>query len=87
MSLRKGKFLSPIGRLILIKSSLSSVPLFYMSMFPMPIRVGKEIERLMKVFLWAGRSEGHYMTKVGSKEVHMPFDVGGLAIRRLLKQN
>ena len=42
------------GRLILLKSILSSVPTYFMSLFPIPIKVAKRIELLQRNFLWDG---------------------------------
>ena len=47
----KGKFISMSGRLCLIKSVLSTLPLFYMSLYKMPVTVAKEIVRLQRNFL------------------------------------
>ena len=40
----KGIFLSTRGRLCLIKSVLSNLPIYYLSMFPMPATVASKIE-------------------------------------------
>lgn len=50
LSFWKGKLLSPMGRLILIKASLSSIRLFYKSLFSMPVLIRKKMEHLLKVF-------------------------------------
>ena len=42
----KGKFISMAGRLCLIKSLLSALPLFYLSLYKMSAIVMKEIVRL-----------------------------------------
>ena len=40
------------GRLTLIKSTLTNVPLYYLSMFRAPVEVCKEIEKIQRNFLW-----------------------------------
>jgi len=50
----KGKSISMAGRLCLIKSVLSSLPLFYLSLFKILIMVMKEIMRLQRNFYWDG---------------------------------
>lgn len=55
LALWKGPLLSSAGRLVLIKSTLSSIPLFYMSMFIMPVQVQRTIEVLCEFFLWSAR--------------------------------
>jgi hypothetical protein len=38
----------------LIHSTLSSIPTYYLSLFPIPVSVAKKLERLQKEFLWSG---------------------------------
>jgi len=54
----KGKFISMAGRKCLIKLVLSSLPLFHLSLYRMPIMVMKEIMKLQRKFLWGWSSEG-----------------------------
>lgn len=44
----KGKLLSIGGRLTLIKSVLSAIPLYWLSIFKMPSKVRKRIEQLVR---------------------------------------
>ena len=46
------------GRIFLIKSVLSSIPLFYLSMFKIPSNVLKKIMCLQRDFLWGWGSNG-----------------------------
>ena len=48
---RRG-FISKGGRLVLIKAVLSSLPVFFMSVFGVPIGVAKKIEKLQRDFFW-----------------------------------
>ena len=47
----KRSFLSRGGRLSFIESVLSSLPIYFLSLFKIPVGVAKEIESLMKDFL------------------------------------
>ena len=47
----KGMWLSLVGRLCLLKSILSFVPLFFMSLFKMPSEVTDKIEKMQISFL------------------------------------
>lgn len=40
------------GRVTLIKSTLSNLPTYYMSLFPIPVCVDARIEKLQRDFLW-----------------------------------
>jgi hypothetical protein len=64
LSTWKGNFLSMAGRLCLIKSVLSSLSLFYMSVFAMPKGIIKVISSLTRFFLWKGTSTSHGIFKV-----------------------
>lgn len=48
----KRRLLSFAGRMVLIKSVLSSLLIYYMLLFKIPECVAKEIDRLQVVFLW-----------------------------------
>ena len=48
----KGRLLSMAGRICLIKSVLSSIPLFYLSLFKMPVGVANEIVSIQRNFMW-----------------------------------
>lgn len=50
----KRRYLSFGGRIVLIKSVLCSLPIFYMSIFKMPEGVIKCIEPIQANFLWGG---------------------------------
>jgi hypothetical protein len=47
-------YLSKGGRLTLIKSTLSNLPTYYLSLFPIPVGVANCIEKLHRDFLWGG---------------------------------
>jgi len=48
----RGRFLSLAGRICLIKSVITAVPLFYLSLYKAPDRVCKSIISLQRRFLW-----------------------------------
>jgi len=48
----KGRFLSMAGRICLIKSVLTAVPLYYLSLFRVLVAVCKSITRIQRAFLW-----------------------------------
>jgi len=48
----KGKHLSFAGKTCLLKSVITSLPLFFLSFFKMPKSVEKEIKRIQREFLW-----------------------------------
>ncbi|XP_078170754.1 uncharacterized protein LOC144565020 [Carex rostrata] len=52
----KGKLLSYGGRLTLLNSVLSAIPIYWLSVFVMPTKIRMRIEQLRRRFLWFGGS-------------------------------
>ena len=50
----KRLYLSKGIRLNLLKSMLSSAPLYFLSLFPIPVSVACHFEKLQRDFLWDG---------------------------------
>ena len=76
----KGRCLSLVGRICLIKSVLSSLPLFFMSLFKMPSTVVDKIVRIQRNFLWGWGSEGRKIAWASWKKVCEAHEIGGLGI-------
>ena len=57
----KGRFLSLIGRITLIKFVLSSLAIFHLSLFKALVQIYKLIEQIHNKFLWGGYSENRKM--------------------------
>jgi hypothetical protein len=56
------RFLSKGGRLILLNSIITSIPVFYFSLFKAPKSIWKCIDLMRKRFFWKGvRHEGRFM--------------------------
>ena len=76
----KGRLLSLDKRICLIKFVLSSIPLFYMSLYKLSVVVLKEIERIQRQFLWGWRSEGMKIVWASWKKVCESREDKGLGI-------
>ncbi|KAK3219249.1 hypothetical protein Dsin_013219 [Dipteronia sinensis] len=48
----KRRFRSKSGKLVLIKSVISSIPIYFMSVFKIPVGIAQRIEKIQKSFLW-----------------------------------
>ena len=83
----KKAFLSRGGRLTLIHSVLSSIPIFYLSLFKAPTGVIKAVEKVMRDFLWEGGDllGGDHL--VGWPPVCLAKEKGGLGIGNVEKRN
>ena len=53
----KRLYLSKGGRLTLLKSTLSSLPTYYLSLFTIPKIVAARLERIQRNFLWCSSVE------------------------------
>lgn len=52
-----GNMLPIVGRITVIKAFNSSLPIYYMSLFPTPSVVIEKIKKLQRQFLWNGASD------------------------------
>ncbi len=59
----KKLYLSKGAHLTLIKSTVSSLPVYFLSSFPIPASVNCRIERLQCEFLWGGMGDAPKLTK------------------------
>ena len=50
----QAKLLSSAGRLVLMRSVLAAIPIFYLSVYKLPIDVWRRLDGLMRHFLWKG---------------------------------
>lgn len=80
------KSISLGGRLTLIKSVLSSIPLYTMSFLKLPCKVEKEMRAILRNFLWGGK-ETRKKVVWFKWEVCMEKKEGGLGIRDFLAFN
>ena len=83
----KKAFLSRGGRLTLIQSVLSSLPIYFLSLFKAPISVIRSLEKLMRNFLWEGGDLVGRDHLVGWEDVCKAKENGGLDIGNLEQRN
>lgn len=67
----------------LIKSVLSSLPIYYLSIFKLPVSVAKLIERIQANFLWRGSELKRKVHLVSWLEATKSKENGGLGIKRI----
>jgi hypothetical protein len=83
----KRLYLSKGARVTLIKSTLSNLPTYMMSLFPIPALVAKRIEKIQRDFLWGGMNDEAKFHLVDWAKVCSPIDEGGLGIRNMRRFN
>ena len=79
----KSFYLSKGDRLTLLKSTLSSLPTYYLSLFTIPISVANRIEKIQCNFLWGRYGEGGTHHLVNWDVVCSPINYGGLGVRKI----
>jgi len=87
LSCWKAKYLSYGGRLVLLNSVLSSLPMFMMSFFEIPKGVLKNLDQYRSRFFWKGSSDRHRYRLAKWDMLCRPRDQGGLGILNLHLQN
>ena len=83
----KSKLLSRAGRLVLIKSVLNSLPLYYLGIFKMPKKVIKKINSLQSRFFWGLKDRGRSIPLVKWDISQKPKKLGGLGVGDLVVKN
>ena len=81
------KTLSFAGRVHLINSVLFSIQVYWASLFLLPRQVVKNVEQIMRSFLWSGSDMSTTRVKVAWDQVCFPKKEGGLGIKRITEWN
>jgi len=87
LSVWKGRFLSLAGRVCLLKSVLTSIPLYYLSLYKAPTLICKSIIRIQRRFLWGWGKENKFINWVSWEVVCKSTEEGGLGVRDIKKFN
>ena len=78
----KSQYISKGGRLTLIQSTLSCLPIYCLSLFRMPVSICSRLEKIQREFLWSGGSLVKKTHLVNWKTVCTEKKKGGLGLRR-----
>ena len=83
----KRQYISKGGRLTLIRSTLSSLPIYFLSLFRMPKLVCSRLKKIQRDFLWGGGNLERKPHLVNWNTVCLEKSRGGLGVRSLSKMN
>jgi len=75
--------LSSGGRLVLLKSVMSSLPVYFLSFFKAPAGIISSIESIFKSFFWGGGEENRKIAWISWESICIPKEDGGLGVRRV----
>jgi len=83
----KFSLLSIAGRVQLIKSVVESMLIHTMSIYSWPTQLLREMEKLIKNFIWSGHVSKRNMVTVAWKKVCAEYDEGGFGTKSLICLN
>ncbi|KAL2993247.1 hypothetical protein AAZX31_10G099100 [Glycine max] len=77
----KQRHLSFGGRVTLIQSVLTSIPIYFLSFFRIPKKVLDKLVRVQRRFLWGGGLDNNKIAWIKWETVCLPEEKGGLGIK------
>ncbi|KAK3224608.1 hypothetical protein Dsin_004470 [Dipteronia sinensis] len=83
----KKSFLNKGGKLVLIKTVMASIPIYYMSVFKIPVSVAHKLERLQRSFFWGDGIQHKKMHPIKWEVLCKNKRNGGLGVRAILHKN
>ncbi|KAL6323455.1 hypothetical protein AAG906_039025 [Vitis piasezkii] len=87
LAMWKRQYISKGGRLTLIRSTLSSMPIYFMSLFYLPRKVRLRLEKFQRDFLWGGGALVQKPHLVRWNLACLERKKGGLGVRNLALMN
>ncbi|XLR04694.1 hypothetical protein S83_070892, partial [Arachis hypogaea] len=84
-SLWKAKSLNKAGKLVLIKSVLNSLPVYYLNLYKIPKAVAEKIIGLQRRFLWSKEDGNNSIPLVKWEMVQAPKKLSGLGVGDALR--
>ncbi|GKV34792.1 hypothetical protein SLEP1_g43134 [Rubroshorea leprosula] len=87
LAIWKSSTLSSGGRITLLHSILSAIPIFYMSLFLMPKCVVSELISIQRAFLWGGVELKRQIPWVKWEYICLSKNKGGLGVLDLCRKN
>nr|KYP57384.1 Putative ribonuclease H protein At1g65750 family [Cajanus cajan] len=83
----KSKLLNKAGKLCLVKSTISSIPVYSMQSLWLPQAVCNKIDQACRRMLWAKSDNTRFWSLVSWEVVTQPKELGGLGVREARRVN
>ncbi|CAJ2669290.1 unnamed protein product [Trifolium pratense] len=83
----RSRFLSIGGRLVLLKSVLTSLPVYALSFFKAPSGIISSIESILIKFFWGGSEDHRKVSWINWNSICLRKEYGGLGVRQLREFN
>jgi len=83
----QSRFLSFGGRLVLLKSVLTSLPVYALSFFKAPSGIISSLESMFNNFFWGGSEDNRKISWIAWSSVCLSKEGGGLGVRQLREFN
>jgi hypothetical protein len=77
------KWLSRTRRLILVKSVLEAIPIYWMSLSWIPNEILENIRKICSKFMWAGNQEKIVLPRVKWATLDIPKTLGGWGLKNI----
>lgn len=84
--LGKKKFLVRLGKQLL-KYSLQSIPIYFISIFKISVVVSRKIEHIQRSFIWARKKKKLKFALVAWDKYYKTMEVGELDFKKLIRMN
>ena len=87
LALWKAKLLQKVGRLMLIKSVLNTLLLYYLSLFKIPKMIAQKIISIQREFFWFLSERQKGILLVSWDLIQKPKEIGGIGVGDLVIKN
>jgi hypothetical protein len=81
---RKQMYLSKVGRLAFLKSTLSNLPTYVFLFFPIPVWVANRLDKIQRDFLWGSIRDEAKFHLVSWNRICIPLHSGGLRVHNFI---
>ncbi|GLJ26520.1 hypothetical protein SUGI_0513140 [Cryptomeria japonica] len=71
------------GRLTMVRSVLSTIPVYSMSCFKMPHAIGVNLDNLLRKFVWDGAKDANQIPLINWETMCFQKEFGGTGLRKM----